>query len=173
MLLVGGSLVILSCLASIFWFGGFLLPLIYRGAPFVPTSNSTTKQMIEVAHIVQSDHVTDLGSGDGRLLVAAIAAGAASADGYEIHPGLVWISRASSKMRGMKSRITIYQKTFWKADLSKTTVVLLYQLPDSMQRLEDKLKRELPAGARVISHAFPFPNWEPTEKRGKIYLYVV
>lgn len=170
-LLLGGSLVILSCLASIFWFGGFLLPLIYKGGPFVPTSKKTTQQMIDLAMITSTDRVADLGSGDGRLLVGAISAGAASAEGYEIHPGLVWISRLRAKGRHTSSKIRIYQKSFWNADLSNITIVFLYQLPDPMKRLEEKLKRELPTGARVVSHAFPFPNWEPTEVRGKIYLY--
>lgn len=172
-LLLGSSLVILMCLASIFWFGGFLLPLIYRGAPFVPSSRETTKKMIDIARLKPSDHVVDLGSGDGRLLIGAIKAGAAHANGYEIHPGLVWFSRLRAKWNGMTNKITVHRKTFWNAELSGITVVFLYQLPDSMQKLSDKLKRELPKGARVVSHAFPFPNWEPVEVRGKVLLYKV
>ena len=171
--LVGGSLVILACLACIFWFGGFLLPIIFGGGPFVPTSNKTTKLMVEIAKIKPTDHVTDLGSGDGRLLIAAVQAGAATADGYEIHPGLVWVSRLKNRAQKMSERIVIYQKTFWEADLSKTTVVLLYQIPDSMKRLEEKLRRELPSGARVVSHAFLFTTWQPAETHGKIRLYKV
>ncbi len=170
-LLLGGSIVILCCVASIFWFGGALLPFFYKGAPFVPTSHGTTKQMIELARIVDTDRVADLGSGDGRLLLEAARAGAKAAQGYEIHPGLVWISRLSARWQHLHSQITIYQKSFWDADLSDITLVFLYQLPDAVARLEQKLKRELPAGARVVSHAFPFPNWKPEEVRGKIYLY--
>jgi hypothetical protein len=172
-LLVGGFIVILCCLASLFWFSGCLLPLLYKGAPFVPTSKNTTKQMIDFAKIVSSDRVADLGSGDGRLLFGAIAAGAQSAEGYEIHPGLVWFSRLKAKWKRMSSRITIHQKTFWDADLSQISLVFLYQLPNPMTRLSDKLKRELPPGARVVSNTFTFPNWKPEEVRGKIYLYKI
>ncbi len=172
-LLVGGLVVILSCLAAIFWFGGCLLPFLYKGAPFVPSSKKTTKQMIDFADIVSTDRIADLGSGDGRLLFGAIDAGAATAEGYEIHPGLVWASRLKVTRHRLQSKIIVHYKTFWDADLSHITLVFLYQLPDSMVRLEEKLKRELPSGARVVSHAFPFPNWEPTEVRGKIYLYKI
>ncbi|MBI5369605.1 50S ribosomal protein L11 methyltransferase [Candidatus Uhrbacteria bacterium] len=172
-LLVGGSLVILSCLASIFWFGGFLLPLIFNGAPFVPTSNKTTSLMIEMAKVLPTDTVIDLGSGDGRLLIAAVEAGAQKGIGYEIHPGLVWLSRLRVHLRRLDDRITILQKSYWQADLEGISLVVLYQIPDSMQRLGDKLKRELPKGARVVSHAFPFPGWAPDETRGKILHYTL
>lgn len=171
-LLGGGALVILSCLAAIFWFGGLLLPAIYRGGPFVPTSKRTTTNMLNLAQITNTDHVVDLGSGDGRLLFGSVALGAASAQGYEIHPGLVWFARWKTKWKHLQSKITIHQKTFWAADLQNCNVVFIYQLPDYMKRLEEKLTRELPIGARVVSHAFPFPTWEPTSKIGNLFLYI-
>ncbi len=127
--------------------------------------------MVRLAHPTAIDHVVDLGSGDGRLLIEAVLAGAASGEGYEIHPGLVWLSRLRTRLSKTKSAITIHRRSYWKADLSRATIVLLYQLPNSMKQLEDKLKRELPNGARVISNAFPFPYWKPVLHENKLFVY--
>lgn len=168
--LFGGVLVIISCLVAIFWFGGLLLPLIFSGAPFVPSSKERVQTMMRVAEIKSTDRVIDLGSGNGQLLIGAIKAGAESAEGYEIHPGLVWFSRWRAKK--IKEKIRIYQKSFWDADVSKATVIFLYQLPNHMAKLETKLQKELPTGARVISNAFTFPNWKPVKQEGKISIYI-
>ena len=170
-LLVGGGAVIFSCLLALFWFGGFLLPIIYGGGPFVPSSNKIVKQMIELAQITPGDRVADLGSGDGRMLIAAAKAGAQSVVGYEIHPGLVAISRFWARKEKLQSRVQTIKQSFWKADVHDVTVVLLYQLPDSMTKLGDKLRAELPSGARIVSHAFPITNWEPVSHIGKLFLY--
>lgn len=169
---VGGSAVIFACLVAIFWFGGLLLPMFYGGGPFVPTSNETVAHMIRLANITPNDRVADLGSGDGRMLIAAVKAGAKSAVGYEIHPGLVVVSRARAKAAHVQDKVHTIKKSFWKADVHDVNVVLLYQLPDSMEELEKKLLAELPNGARVVSHAFPMKTWQPIKKEGKLYLYI-
>jgi hypothetical protein len=168
---VGGIVIILACFVSIFWFGGLLLPMFYGGGPFVPTSNKTVDHMIRLAQITASDRVADLGSGDGRMLIAAMKAGAKSAVGYEIHPGLVAVSRSWARKEKLQDKVETIQKSFWKADVHDVNVVLLYQLPDSMEELENKLREELPDGARVVSHAFPMKTWVPTKIEGKLYLY--
>ncbi len=170
-LLVGGFLVILSLLAAIFWFGGYLLPLIFGGAPYVPSAKKRVETMMRLAQFTASDHVIDMGSGDGLLLFSAIEAGAKTAEGYEIHPGLVSISRRRAKWKNLHDRITIHQRSYWNADLSSAHVVVLYQIPDSMERLERKLWEELPIGARVVSNAFPFPNWKPVTEENRVFLY--
>lgn len=170
-LLVGGSLVILGLLASIFWFGGFLLPLIFGGAPYVPSARKRVQTMMRLADFKNTDHVVDLGSGDGLLLFSSLQAGAGTAEGYEIHPALVAISRRRSKWNRLNDRLTVHQRSYWNADLSKTDVVVLYQIPNSMERLEKKLWDELPMGARVVSNAFPFPNWKPIVEEERVYLY--
>lgn len=167
--LFGGVIVIIACLSAIFWFGGLLLPLIFSGAPFVPSSKERVKAMIKLADIKPTDRVMDLGSGDGQFLIEAVKAGVKSAEGYEIHPGLVWFSR----WRARKNKnIRVNRKSFWDADVSKADVVFLYQLSNHMTKLEVKLQKELPSGARVISNAFTFPNWKPVKQEGKIYVYI-
>ncbi len=71
----------------------------------------------------------------------------------------------------MQNKINFQQRSFWKADVSNATIVFLYQLPDHMQKLQDKLEKELPIGARVISNTFTFPTWPPIQQEDNIYVY--
>ncbi len=168
---LGAIVFLLLCVGSLFWFGGLLLPIIYRGGPFVPTSKQTVKHMIALAKLTPNDRVADLGSGDGRLLFAAIKAGAKSAHGYEIHPLLVMYSNWLARAKKIQDKTHTFKQSFWDADMTKYDVVLLYQLPNPMQKLSKKLKDELPHGARIVVHAFPFDDWEPVKQEGKIYVY--
>lgn len=127
--------------------------------------------MIRLAKLQPTDHVVDMGSGDGILLFAAMKAGAKSAEGYEINPILATLCRLRVKQKGLAQRVTIHRRSLFQADLSKTDVLLLYQLPNCMARLSHKLKRELPQGARIISNSFPIPDWEPSVEENKVYLY--
>lgn len=128
---------------------------------------------MHLASFRNTDHVVDMGSGDGVLLFAAIKAGAGTAEGYEVHPMLTAFSRRRAKRKGLEKRVRIHQRSYWNADLSKTDVVLLYQISGSMQRLGEKLKRELPTGARVISNAFTFPDLKPSEEANNVYVYKI
>ena len=147
----------------------FAIPLI-RGAPFVPTDDAAALAMIKLAQIRPGEKVADLGSGDGRLLIAAARAGA-EATGYEIHPMLVWYSRYKVRRSGLGKDISIHFKDFWNVDLSQFNVVMLFGITKIMPRLEEKLKRELKPGARVVSYAFKFPSWPPELKENGVYLY--
>ncbi len=163
--------ILIVALVVLYWFGGMLIPLINRGAPYVATEPAKVKRMIKLAKIKETDHVVDLGSGDGRLLVAAIKAGAKSAVGYEVHPGLVRLSRRHIKKLGLEDKIEIKKKSFWKADLSDVDVILLYQIPFSMKGIEKKVMQELKEGGRIISNAFKFPDWEPEQDLGDVVTY--
>ena len=111
----------------------------------------------------------DLGSGDGRLLVELAAAGADRVDGYEINPALVAWSRWKLAQAGLGSgggtagcQIAVHHTSMFSADLSSYSVLVCFQYPSIMERLEEKLRTELKAGAVVVSNTFAFPTWEPT-----------
>ena len=87
-LVLAATLVIAVNLVAIYWFGSMLIPLVSGGAPYVPTRPEIMERMLKVAQIGPDDVVVDLGSGDGRLVIAAMEAGAKRSMGYEIHPGL-------------------------------------------------------------------------------------
>ena len=153
------------------WVVQLLIPLVHFGGPYVPTQNAHVDEMIRVAKLVASDKVTDLGSGDGRIVIAAAKAGVADALGIEINGALVRVSKRSANRLGLKNARFI-KESFWKTNVSDRTVVFLYQVPYAMRRLETKLQEELPTGARVISNDFTFVNWKPAEEHGRIRVYV-
>lgn len=145
--------------------------LFARGAAFVPSSYAKVEKMIELARLKSGDVAVDLGSGDGRIVIALAKAGVI-AHGYEINPFLVWWSRRKIRAAGLTDRAFIHWQNFWKVDFSKADVVIVYGISYIMRPLGKKLTRELKTGARIISYAFPFPSWNPNHKGAGIFLYV-
>lgn len=174
------STVILSVILAIllvvnvigcWWALQLLLPLVHFGGPYVPTRNDHVDEMVRLARLCATDKVTDLGSGDGRIVIAAAKAGVTDALGIEINGALVSTSRISASRLGL-TNARFVKESFWKSDVSDRTVVFLYQVPYTMKRLETKLREELPAGARIVSNDFKFVNWRPSEEHGRIRVYV-
>lgn len=142
----------------------------YHSAPFVPASRQRVRRMLELAQASPGDRVADLGSGDGRIVIAFAKHGV-KADGFELHPHLVWYSRILAWLKGVSALTTFHRQDIFDVDYSNYQIVTLYVFPSMMSRLETKLQRELPVGAKVLSLAFPFPNWQPVDKHGSIYVY--
>ena len=142
---------------------------IFKGAPFVPTDKLTLERMITLAEIKPGEKLVDLGSGDGRIIIAAAMLGAI-AHGFEINPLLVLWSRWKIKKAGLSDRAFVHWKSFWRADLSEFDIVMLFGITGIIGQLEVKLKAELKDGSRVISNTFKFPNWEP-EKVQNVFVY--
>lgn len=147
-----------------------LIPIL-KGAPFLPTHKKTVQQMMQLARIQPHEKVADLGSGDGRLLIAAAELGA-FAEGFEINPTLVWWSRRKTRNMCHGSRIKVTLGSFWGKDLSGFDVITVFGIGNIMDDLEKKLLKELKPGARVVSNIFEFPHWQPKEKLGTARLYV-
>ncbi|TSC55287.1 MAG: hypothetical protein Greene041679_662 [Parcubacteria group bacterium Greene0416_79] len=142
-----------------------------RGAFFVPTPRRVVPRVILMLNLRKGEKATDLGSSDGRLVIALAQAGGI-AHGFEHNPLLVWRSRQSIKKEGLTETAFVHWRNFWKADLSSFDAVVVYGIPYIMRRLEKKLRAELRPGARVVSCSFPFPTWKPVVQEKAIYLYV-
>jgi SAM-dependent methyltransferase len=168
--LILSSLFILGTAAVIFYFL-FILFAAMSGGPYVPSKTETVERMITRAKIKPGETFIDLGSGDGRLLIAAAKAGA-RAVGYEIHPFLVWWSRLRVKRAGLSDRIQILQKSLWEADVSLADVIGVYLVDYRMAALEKKLQKELKPGTRVVSNGFRFPHWQPESENGGVRFYI-
>lgn len=144
---------------------------IFKGAPFVPTDRQTLETMIRITQIKPGERLADLGSGDGRILIAAARAGAV-AHGYEINPFLILWSLYKIRKAGVADRAFVHWKSFWRADYSNFDIVMLFGITSIMKKLGLKLKAELRPGSRVISNTFQFPEWEP-EKVQNVFVYKI
>lgn len=145
----------------------------FRGAIYFPTKPHNVDLMIGLAKLRPGDHVADIGSGDGRIVIACAKLGI-YATGYEINPVLVFSSRRAVRKAGLQKYAAIHWKSLWKADLSKYDAIFVYGIPYIMKRLERKLMRESKPGAKIISNIFKFPNWQPVKsEEGKVHLYVL
>ncbi|HEV3350449.1 MAG TPA: methyltransferase domain-containing protein, partial [Methylomirabilota bacterium] len=127
------------------------------------------------------DVVYDLGSGDGRIVIAAARDRGARGVGFEIDPDLVAQAVERARRLGLTERVTFRQDDLFKADLREATVVTLYLSPDLNLRLRPKLLEELRPGSRIVSHNFDMGDWKPTrtlqvtsnEGTHTLYLWVV
>ncbi len=147
----------------------FLLSTI-GGAIYIPTKPERVATMIRLAKIKPGQKAVDIGSGDGRIVLALAKAGA-HATGYEVNPLLVLRSRLTLRRFGVQRSSRTLLRNFWLCNFKEYDVVTLFGISYIMHDLEKKLLRELKPGAKVISNAFPFPHWKPIAKENEIYVY--
>ena len=136
-------------------------PVRIDGGPFVPTPWVILDEMIKLAEVRAEDTVCDLGSGDGRLVIAAAKRHGASGFGIERDAALVKYANDQAGVEGVGARVKFLQGDIFEADLRSATVVLFYLLPRLAERLAPKLRAELPAGARIVSHDYALRPWPP------------
>jgi len=131
---------------------------------FVPTPQPIADAMLKLARVTPDDVVYDLGSGDGRIVILAAQKYGARGVGIELDGRLVEISRQVAREGEVADRVSFIQGDLFAADISQATVVTLWLSNSVNMRLEAKLRRELPPGARIVSHQFPIGTWAPEQK---------
>lgn len=147
------------------------------GAPFVPMEPEIVERSLKLAEIKPGDVFYELGSGDGRVVTAAALKGA-KAIGIEIDKLRVLYSSFWLKIFRIKNA-QIINRDIFDVDLSDADIVFTYLLERTNEKLEEKLKKELRPGTRVVGVGFPFPNWRPIKIDpygpiyGPIHLYKV
>ena len=155
----------------------FLAPALARDVPFVPTPEKVVDRMLEIAQVGPNDVVYDLGSGDGRIVIAAARKYGARGVGIDIDPERIREARDNARSAGVSDRVEFREGDLFKADLSEATVVTLYLLSSVNLQLRPKLLSELKPGTRIVSHAFDMGDWKPlrTEKVGTstVYYWIV
>jgi precorrin-6B methylase 2 len=147
----------------------YIFPM-YRGAVYVPSKPEAIDTMLKLAKLKPGMKVTDLGCGDGRVVLAFAEAGAI-AHGYEVNPLLVWRAKRAINKAGLGNRAFVHLKSYWDVDLSAFDVVTVYGITYIMESLEEKLIDELRPGAKVLSNYFTFPNWKKSKTLEGIHLY--
>jgi cyclopropane fatty-acyl-phospholipid synthase-like methyltransferase len=130
-------------------------------APYVPTANEAVAEMLREAKVGANDVVYDLGSGDGRIVIAAARDFGARGVGIELDPTLVQQSREAALAAGVAGRTQFIWQDIFEADLSPATVVTVYLFPEVNVRLLPKFRRELRPGTRVVSHQYAIGDWTP------------
>jgi SAM-dependent methyltransferase len=143
--------------------------------PFVPTSGQAGKdvvwvpsppamvsKMLEMAKVTPDDFVMDLGSGDGRNIIAAAKLGARDV-GVEYNPDMVALSRKLAAEAGVSDKAQFIEGDMYAADISKATVLALFLLPVNLNRLEEKFLAMAP-GTRIAANTFGVDGWEPDDR---------
>ncbi|MBU1178263.1 class I SAM-dependent methyltransferase [Patescibacteria group bacterium] len=141
------------------------------GAPYAGTKKVRVNKMIELANLQDGQRVVDLGSGDGRILIAAARAADIEGIGYELDLFLYLWSKIKVKKAGLGDKIKIYRQSYWSVNMRDFDTVFIFLIPYKMKRMEKKLQRELRPGVKVVSHGFSFPNWQPVIKEARILVY--
>ena len=133
-------------------------------APYVPTPADVVDRMLVLAAVTKGDVVYDLGSGDGRIPIAAAKKYGARGVGLDIDPRRIEESQANAKAAGVEHLVTFRQQDVLTADVSEATVVTLYLLTSSNEKLRPILTKQLKPGTRIVSHAFGMGSAWPADK---------
>ncbi len=148
------------------------------GAPFEGTDADVIEKALKLAEVDEKDIFFDLGSGDGRIVIAAAMKGAKAygieMDRLRVINSLIWI-----KLLRLGKNAKIIRKNFYQVNLSKATVVCNFTLPETNEKMKKKFKKELKKGTKVLSIGFEFVDWKPVKINnlgnyyGPIYLYKI
>jgi hypothetical protein len=161
-------------------------PPLLDEVPFITSPDNVTLEMLQAARVGPTDHLIDLGSGDGRLVIVAAKRFEATGLGVDIVPDLVERSLRTAREAGVADKVTFKAQDLFETDLRPATVISLYLLPDFNLKLRPTLLALKP-GTRVVSHDWDMGDWKPDqttvvpvpdkkvglEKSSKVHLWVV
>ena len=154
--------------------------------PFITSPDNVTLEMLNAAGVKRGDHVIDLGSGDGRIVILAARRFEATGLGVEIDPRLVELSNTNARSAGVADKAEFREQDLFKTDLVPATVVTMYLLPEVNLQLRPSLL-SLKPGTRIVSHDWDMGDWKPDrttvvpvpnkvvglEKSSKVHLWTV
>ena len=149
-----------------------LVPSVY-GLPWVPTREKRIRKALQLAKLQPGETLYDLGAGDGRVLLMAAREFGADAIGIEIGPVQCLLGWLRIWLSGSRPKVRMRCGNFYKADISDADVVFVYATSSQTSRLLPLLERGLRPGARVVSIAADFPEWQPklVDREMLIFVY--
>lgn len=133
--------------------------------PYVATPTGVVDAMLSIAGVGDKDYLFDLGSGDGRIVIAAAKQFHARGVGIEYDGTLIAQSRESAAREGVSDRVEFLQQDIFASDFRNATVLTMYLLPEVNLDLRPRILFELRPGTRVVSHDWDMGDWEPDERR--------
>jgi SAM-dependent methyltransferase len=135
-------------------------------APYVPTPMDVVDEMLKLADIKSTDVVYDLGCGDGRIVIRAAEKYGAKGIGVDFNPVRIREAKERAKEYNVQGKVKFILGDVMKVDFSSATAVCIYLLPSSNAKLQPIFEKQLPVGARVVSHDFSMPEpWEEVERK--------
>ena len=143
--------------ADIKHFDGAPLPRVPTNAPFIVSPDLVVNKMAEVANLTPDDVVFDLGCGDARIVITAVARSGARGVGFDIDPKVVAIARENVTLHNLQELVSIKEQDVFELDLREADVVMMYILPWMIKKLTPQFQKMKP-GSRIISHDFGFAN---------------
>lgn len=145
--------------------------------PYAGTRPEVVARMLEMARVGPSDRVVDLGTGDGRILIAAARDRGASGLGVDLDPVLIRRAQANAEDAGVADRVEFRVEDLFRTPLSDASVLAMFLLPEVNLKLRPRILAEMRPGSRVVSNAFDMGEWVPTatDRVGGsiIYLWIV
>ncbi|MCL6096799.1 MAG: 50S ribosomal protein L11 methyltransferase [Patescibacteria group bacterium] len=167
-LIFGVTILFLFFLLSMVW------PPDSPWAPWWRTSKKTARAMCKLADVKKEDIVYDLGSGEGTALLIAAKEFGAKGFGVEIDPLRFFFSKFIFKINGLSNKVTIKRGNLFKQDISKASVVFVYLVPKTLDKLLPKFKKELKKGTRIVSFRYEINlPLKLYDKENKIWLYII
>ena len=158
--------------------GGYANAPRYFNVPYVATPHEVVTAMLQLASTGSDDVVYELGSGDGRIAIAAVRDfGASKAVGIEIDQTLVNKAAANAAAADVSERAQFKNADIYEEDFSDATIITMYLADDANKILRPRLEAQLAPGSRIVSHLFRMGDWKPekTVRVGdrSIYLWTV
>jgi SAM-dependent methyltransferase len=145
--------------------------------PYIATDMQAVDAMLAMAQVRPGDYVLDLGSGDGRILIAAARSNGARGLGVDIDPARIRESNVNARDAGVSNRVTFRRQDLFPTPLAEADVLTLYLLPEINLRLRPRILAEMRAGTRVVSHDYDMGDWRWDERRrvgdAMIYMWIV
>lgn len=148
----------------------------HRDVPFVPTPYETVEEMLNIANVGPGDYVIDLGSGDGRIVIAAGKRGAFG-HGVDIDPKRIIEARKNAEKAGVDDHVLFLEGNLFETDFSKATVVTMYLLNSVNMKLRPHMLEKLKPGTRIVSYYFNMNDWQPDKQvlvnNSDVYYWVI
>ncbi len=142
--------------------------VVFFGAPYLPTLSQQMESALDLVDLKPGDHLLELGSGDGKVLIAAAKRGLV-VTGYELNPLLVLIAWLRTiKYRG---KVTVRWGNFWRVKLPDSQGIFVFLLPKYMTKLDKKITQESSRPVKLVSFAFAIPGKPKIAEKDGVYLY--
>jgi hypothetical protein len=132
--------------------------------PYVPTPANVVDAMLALAKVGPNDYLIDLGSGDGRIVIAAAKRFGTRGFGVDIDGALVSAAQREAQGQGVSDKVAFHARNLFITDISRATVITMYLFPQVNMRLRPRFFTELKPGTRIVSHDFDMDNWRPDDR---------